>query len=163
MPSERLRIAVLHGPNLNLLGGREPALYGRCTLDQIDEALRVRADALDVAVEAFQSNSEGALVDHVQAESSRADGWLVNAAAYTHTSLALRDALVAGGRPFVEVHLSNIFSREAPRRTSMLADVALALVVGFGADSYRLALDGLVAHLRSDDADAGGRPKPSAS
>ena len=147
-----MHIAVLNGPNLNLLGVREPGRYGTATLADIEARVRERAAALGAEIAFFQSNHEGALVDAVQALRGRADGALVNAAAYTHTSLALRDALLAVGVPFVEVHLTNIWAREEERRRSLLADVAVAVVAGFGADSYLLALDGLVAWLRRPDA-----------
>ena len=143
-----MRIGVLHGPNLNLLGERDPGLYGRRTLAEIDEALRLRAAELEAGVEPFQSNHEGALVDHVQARSAELDGWLVNAAGLTHTSVALRDALEASGRPFVEVHLSNVYAREEFRRTSLLSDLAVGVVVGFRERSYLYGLEGLVRHLR---------------
>ena len=143
-----MRIGVLHGPNLNLLGERDPGLYGRRTLAEIDEALRIRAAELDAGVESFQSNHEGALVDHVQARSAELDGWLVNAAGLTHTSVALRDALEACGRPFVEVHLSNVHAREEFRRRSLLSDLAVGVVVGFRERSYLYGLEGLVRHLQ---------------
>jgi 3-dehydroquinate dehydratase-2 len=143
-----VRIGVLHGPNLNLLGQRDPGRYGRRTLAEIDAALRTRAAELGAEVEPFQSNHEGVLVDQVQARSDELDGWLVNAAALTHTSVALRDALEACGRPFVEVHLSNIHAREEFRRTSLLADLAVGVVVGFRDGSYLFGLEGLVRHLR---------------
>jgi 3-dehydroquinate dehydratase-2 len=143
-----MRLLVLNGPNLNLLGLREPGLYGRQTLDQIDADLVVRAGELGVTLETFQSNHEGALVDRIQAASGSIDGILINAAAYTHTSVAIRDALLAVAIPFVELHLSNTHAREPFRHHSTLADKALGVIAGFGADSYRLALDGLVAQLR---------------
>lgn len=143
-----MRIGVLHGPNLNLLGERDPGRYGRRTLAEIDEALRIRAAELDAGVESFQSNHEGALVDHVQARSAELDGWLVNAAGLTHTSVALRDALEACGRPFVEVHLSNVHAREEFRRRSLLSDLAVGVVVGFRERSYLYGLEGLVRHLQ---------------
>jgi 3-dehydroquinate dehydratase II len=146
---EALRIGVLHGPNLNLLGLREPAVYGHGTLADIDDALRALGESLGAEIIAFQSNSEGALVDRVQQLGPDVDGFLVNAAAYTHTSVALRDALLGVGRPFVEVHLSNVFARERFRHHSHLTDRALGLVVGFGADSYLLGLRGLVDGLRA--------------
>jgi 3-dehydroquinate dehydratase II len=149
---ERLRIAVLHGPNLNLLGTREPALYGSLSLREIDARLARLAPQLDAEVECFQSNGEGALVDWVQASGASAAGFLVNAGAYTHTSIALRDALLGVARPFVEVHLSNVFAREEFRHHSYLADRAVAVVCGFGAESYLLALRGLVAHIRGANA-----------
>ena len=144
-----MHIAVLNGPNLNLLGEREPELYGRATLAEIETRMRERARALCVEVSWTQSNHEGELVDAIQALKGRADGAIVNAAAFTHTSLAVRDALVAVRVPFVEVHLSNIFGREPERRRSVLADVAVGVVAGFGAESYRLGLEGLVGYLGS--------------
>jgi len=143
------RIAVLNGPNLNLLGEREPELYGRTSLAEIERATRERARALGVECTWTQTNHEGELVDAIQSLKGHADGALVNAAAFTHTSLAVRDALLAVRVPFVEVHLSNIFAREPERRRSLLADLAVGVVTGFGADSYRLGLEGLVAHLKS--------------
>lgn len=143
-----MRIAVLSGPNLNLLGQREPELYGRTTLAEIEAAVRAAAASADAEVDWIQSNHEGALIDAVQAMAGRADGALINAAALTHTSLALRDALLAVRVPFVEVHLSNIFAREPERRRSLLADLAIGVVCGFGARSYLLGLDALLAALR---------------
>lgn len=143
-----MRIAVLSGPNLNLLGQREPELYGRITLAEIEAAVRAAAASADAEVDWIQSNHEGALIDAVQAMAGRADGALINAAALTHTSLALRDAVLAVRVPFVEVHLSNIYAREPERRRSLLADLAIGVVCGFGARSYLLGLDGLLAALR---------------
>jgi 3-dehydroquinate dehydratase-2 len=143
-----MRICVVHGPNLNLLGSREPELYGTETLSAIDEQLRTRGSERGVQVESLQSNHEGELVDRIQEMSGRVDGWLVNAAGLTHSSVALRDALVASRKPFVEVHLTNIFSREPFRHRSLLSDVALGVVSGFGARSYLFGLDGLVDDLR---------------
>lgn len=145
-----MRIGVLHGPNLNLLGERDPEQYGSRTLSQVEDRLRDRARERSAEIVSFQSNSEGALVDWVQAEAGGVDGWLVNAGALTHTSLVLRDALVASGRPFVEVHLSNVYAREPFRSTSALADVALGVVAGFRAGSYELALEGLLSHLSEE-------------
>ncbi len=142
-----MRLEVLHGPNLNLLGRREPGVYGRRTLDEIDAAIREEAERLGVEVETYQSNHEGTLIDRIQA--SVADGFVVNAGGYSHTSVALRDALAGVARPFVEVHMSNVHARESFRRESMLAPAALGVVTGFGADSYTLALRGLVGHLRN--------------
>ena len=142
-----MRIAVLNGPNLNLLGAREPELYGRETLGEIEAAVRDQAATLGVECVWTQTNHEGELVEAIQGLRGTADGALINAAAFTHTSLAVRDAVLAVGVPFVEVHLSNIFAREPERRRSLLADLALGIVAGFGADSYRLGLDGLVRHL----------------
>jgi 3-dehydroquinate dehydratase-2 len=143
-----MRIAVLNGPNLNLLGTREPELYGSASLADLEARVRAVADSAGVSVDWQQSNSEGALVDAVQQLTGHADGALINAAAYTHTSLALRDALLAVRVPFVEVHLSNIFAREAMRRTSLLADLAIGVIAGFGPRGYELALTALVDHLR---------------
>ncbi len=142
-----MRIAVLNGPSLNLLGSREPAIYGTVTLADLERRLAVVADELGVSVECAQHNGEGQLIDAVHGWRGRADGALVNAGAYTHTSLALRDALTAVAVPFVEVHLSNIFAREPERRVSMLAPVARAVVCGFGAAGYEWALRGLVGTL----------------
>ena len=146
--SEALSVGVLHGPNLNLLGQREPALYGRDDLESINQRVAQRASELGVEVSHFQTNIEGELVDWVQQVGAHRDGLLVNAAAYTHTSVALRDALAAVAVPFVEVHLSNVFAREPFRHHSYLSDLAVGLIAGFGADSYLLALDGIVAYLR---------------
>jgi 3-dehydroquinate dehydratase-2 len=146
-----VHIAVLNGPNLNLLGEREPELYGRATLAEIEARTRERARALGVELSWRQTNHEGELVEAIQALRGRADGAVINAAAFTHTSLAVRDALLAVRVPFVEVHLSNIFAREPERRRSLLADAAVGVVAGFGAESYRLGLEGLVGHLRSRD------------
>ena len=143
-----MRIAVLNGPNLNLLGQREPELYGRTSLADIEAMVGEAAKTLDVQVDWFQTNHEGELVDAVQRLAGRVDGALINAAALTHSSLALRDALLAVRVPFVELHLSNIFGREAERRHSMIADLALGVITGFGAQSYVLALQGLVGRLR---------------
>lgn len=142
-----MRIAVLNGPNLNLLGSREPEVYGRATLGDIERAVRERARALGVQVDWEQTNDEGRFVELVQALAGQADGALVNAAAFTHASLAIRDALLAVRVPFVEVHLSNIFAREPERRRSVLSDVAVGIVAGFGATSYVVALEALVRHL----------------
>jgi 3-dehydroquinate dehydratase-2 len=141
-------IAVLNGPNLNLLGQREPEVYGRTTLPEIEAMVRDAARGHGADLEWFQSNHEGALVDAVQGLRGRADGALINAAALTHSSLALRDAVLAVRVPFVELHLSNIFAREPERRHSVIADLAIGLVTGFGAQSYLLALQALVGRLR---------------
>lgn len=140
-------VGVVHGPNLNLLGEREPEHYGRTTLSEVDAMISRRARRAGADVVSYQSNSEGELVSWVQERSSEVAGWLVNAGGLTHTSVALRDALVASGRPFVEVHLSHVFSREPFRRESVLADAAVGLVSGFRVRSYLLGLDGLLAHL----------------
>jgi 3-dehydroquinate dehydratase II len=145
---ETLRIGVVHGPNLNLLGQREPEVYGRETLADVDRGLENLGRELVVEVRSFQANGEGELVDYIQRVGVEVDGFLINAGAYTHSSVALRDALLAVGRPFVEVHLSNVHARESFRHTSFLADRAMGVVVGFGPDSYYLGLRGLVQHLR---------------
>jgi len=142
-----VRIAVINGPNLNLLGVREPELYGRESLADIERHLRVVGRELDVDLEFAQRNGEGELVEVIQSLRGRANGALINAGAYSHTSLAIRDAFAAVQVPFVEVHLSNIFAREPERRHSMLASSALAMVCGFGANGYEFALRGIVASL----------------
>lgn len=151
-----MRILALHGPNLNLLGQREVALYGTASLPEIDEALRRRARELDVALDILQSNHEGVLLDALHAArplgDAPADGVLLNAGAFSHTSLALADAVRGiAPLPVVEVHLTNTASRDAPRRRSLLGAACWARVEGFGAGSYLLALEGLVAHLRAAD------------
>jgi 3-dehydroquinate dehydratase-2 len=143
-----MRIAVIHGPNLRLLGRREPEVYGTDTLEDVDRQLTALGDELGVDVETFQSNHEGALLDFIDEASSRVGGFLVNPGAYTHTSVALRDALLGVDRPFVEVHLSNTAARERFRRHSYLAPVAAGVVYGFGVQSYLLGLRGLVARIR---------------
>jgi 3-dehydroquinate dehydratase-2 len=144
-----MHLLLLHGPNLNLLGTREPHLYGSLTLPQLDARLQEQAEALGVELDSFQSNHEGALVDRIHQARGISDGILINAGAYTHTSIALRDALLAVDLPFVELHLSNVYAREPFRHHSTLAEKALGVISGFGPDSYRLALDGLVSHLRA--------------
>lgn len=142
-----MRVVVLNGPNLNLLGTREPSVYGTTSLAEVERAVRERAGARGVELEWRQTNHEGEFVEFVQALAGGADGALVNAAALTHTSLAVRDALLAVRVPFVEVHLSNIFAREPERRRSLIADLAVGVVAGFGATSYLLGLEALVEHL----------------
>lgn len=144
-----MRIAVLNGPNLNLLGRREPTLYGTSSLSDIEVRLAALAQELGVELDFAQHNGEGALVDAIQGLDGRVDGAVINAGAYTHTSLAIRDAFAAVEVPFVEVHLTNIYSREPERRHSMLASAAHAVLCGFGAVGYELALRGLVANLQS--------------
>ena len=144
-----MRIAVLNGPNLNLLGTREPALYGSTTLPEIEARLRDVARELRVEVDCAQHNGEGDLIDAIQALKGRADAAIINAGAYSHTSLAIRDAFAAVEVPFVEVHLTNIYSREPERRHSTLAAGARAVLCGFGAVGYELALRGLAATLSS--------------
>ncbi len=144
-----MRIAVLNGPNLNLLGQREPEVYGRTSLAEIEAMVRDAARPLGAEIQWFQTNHEGAMVEAVQGLRGQADGALINAAALTHSSLALRDALLAVPIPFVELHLSNIFAREPERRHSVIADLAIGMVTGFGAQSYVLALQALIGRLRA--------------
>ena len=148
MPSPP-RVLVLHGPNLNLLGVREPEIYGATTLAQIDAALGEQAAKAGASLACFQSNHEGALIDRIHAARTDADGILINPGGLTHTSVALRDALAGVGLPVVEVHLSNVFARESFRHHSYVSGVALGVVSGFGARSYALGLDALLAHLRA--------------
>ncbi|MEO5904311.1 MAG: type II 3-dehydroquinate dehydratase [Gemmatimonadaceae bacterium] len=142
-----MKIAVINGPNLNLLGTREPELYGSTTLAQIEERLTALGKALNAELTFSQFNGEGQIVDAIHDLKGRADGILMNAGAYSHSSLAIRDALAGVAIPFVEVHLTNIFAREPARRKSALAEAAAAVICGFGPDSYDLALRGIVAKL----------------
>ena len=145
---EPLRVLVVHGPNLNLLGSREPAIYGTTTLDEINASLTAQAKESAAELEFFQSNHEGALIDRIQEAPAFADGVLINPGGLTHTSVALRDALFATSLPVVEVHLSNVHAREEFRHHSFVSGIARAVVVGFGAHGYSLALDGLLHVLR---------------
>jgi 3-dehydroquinate dehydratase II len=142
-----LSVLILHGPNLNLLGKREPGVYGSMTLKEIEELLKTDALALGVSVNFFQSNHEGALIDAIQQALGQHDGLVFNPGGYTHTSVALRDAISGVGLPLVEVHLSNIHKRESFRQHSFIAPVAIGQISGFGAESYRLGLKALVRHL----------------
>jgi 3-dehydroquinate dehydratase-2 len=144
-----MRIGIIHGPNLRLLGRREPEVYGSETLDDVNTKLTSLGAELGVEVETFQSNHEGELLDHVEEAAARVDGFVINPGAYTHTSIALRDALVGVETPFVEVHLSNTAGRERFRRHSYLSPVASGVVYGFGVEGYLLGLQGLVARLRA--------------
>ena len=138
----RSNILVLHGPNLNLLGTREPAHYGHATLASIDERLRARAERSGVKLAAIQSNVEGELVNHIQqAQRDGVDFIIINPAAFTHTSIAMRDALAAVAIPFIEVHLSNVFAREPFRHRSYFSDLAVGVIGGLGATGYELALE----------------------
>ena len=144
-------ILIIHGPNLNLLGTREPEVYGSETLATINERLSLHAGKSGVKLSVFQSNSEGSLVDRVQV--ARADGVsfiVINPAAYTHTSVALRDALAAVDMPFIEIHLSNVHARESFRRHSYFSDVAVGVICGFGSDGYDMALDFAIRHVKGN-------------
>jgi 3-dehydroquinate dehydratase II len=147
LPSAESSIMVLHGPNLNLLGLREPGIYGASTLLEIDSHLAELGKSLKVEVSSFQSNHEGMLVDTIHAARDQHQGILINAAAYTHTSVAIRDAIAAVQIPTVEVHLSNIYKREQFRHHSYLAPIVVGQISGFGADSYYLGLRALVNYL----------------
>lgn len=144
-----MRILLINGPNLNLLGSREPELYGRETLDDIVERVSERARALDAEVRSFQSNHEGAIVDFIQSESPSAHGVIINPGALTHYGLSLRDALAATRLPVVEVHISNIYTREAFRRRSVTAEVSTGLIAGLGWRGYLLALEAVVELARA--------------
>jgi 3-dehydroquinate dehydratase-2 len=143
-----MRILLINGPNLNLLGTRNPEVYGRLTLQDIVDRVTQRGQQLGAEIVAFQSNSEGAIIDFIQANAPAADGILVNAGAFTHYSLAIRDAFEATGKPFVEVHISNVHAREEFRHHSVLADIAVAQVAGLGWRGYIAALDALVGILK---------------
>jgi 3-dehydroquinate dehydratase-2 len=142
------KVLVIHGPNLNLLGKREPEIYGRTTLEEINSMLRELASELGVYVELIQSNHEGEIVTKIQEAIGKFDGILINPAAYTHTSIAIRDAIISTNIPTVEVHISNIYGREEFRRRSFISDVAVGVVSGFGKESYLLGLRGLVNYLK---------------
>jgi 3-dehydroquinate dehydratase-2 len=145
-----MKILVLHGPNLNLLGSREPHIYGSLTLADIDANLTALGSELGAAVTCRQSNHEGALIDALHDARAWADGVIFNPGGYTHTSIALRDAIAAIGIPVVEVHLSNVYAREEFRHTSMISAVCKGKVVGFGWRSYRIGLRGLIDLLQSE-------------
>jgi 3-dehydroquinate dehydratase II len=147
LTTSKLSVLVLHGPNLNLLGLREPGIYGVATLSEIDIRLVELGQSLKIEVKSFQSNHEGMLVDEIQSARDRHQGILINAAAYTHTSIAIRDAIAAVQIPTVEVHLSNIYKREEFRHHSYLASIAVGQISGFGANSYYLGLQALVTYL----------------
>lgn len=146
-----LSVLVLHGPNLNLLGSREPGIYGKLTLEQIDHLLEQEAARLQTKVSVLQSNHEGVMVDAIHSAREQHQGIVINAGAYTHTSVALRDALAAVAIPTVEVHLSNIYQREEFRHHSFIAPIAIGQISGFGAESYRLGLQALIHYLRKLD------------
>ncbi len=146
--AEPIRVLVVHGPNLNLLGTREPEVYGTTTIEEINAELAATAKEEGVELEFFQSNHEGGLIDRIQEAPSWADGIVINPAGLSHSSVSLRDALAATGLPIVEVHLSNIFAREEFRRLSLVSEIAVGVISGFGAESYRLGLEALLAGLR---------------
>ena len=143
-----MRLLLINGPNLNLLGDREPGFYGSRSLKEIEGELSTKAQQENIVLECFQSNFEGALVERIHEAKGKTDGILINAGAYTHSSIAIRDALLGVSIPYVELHLSNTFSREPFRHSSFLSDRALGVVSGFGFYSYYLAMDGLLDHLR---------------
>jgi 3-dehydroquinate dehydratase-2 len=149
--SVRPLILVVHGPNLNLLGTREPNIYGTTTLRQIDGDLKTQGDRLGVAVQCFQSNHEGAIVDRIQQSHGRVAGLIINAGGLTHTSVSLRDAISAIKVPTIEVHLSNLYAREEFRHRSMLAPVCLGQIAGLGAIGYRLALEAMARLVLKQD------------
>ena len=144
-----MKIGLLNGPNLNLLGIREPAIYGTTTLAQVEERLRGVAQEVGAELVAAQFNGEGQMIDQLHEWGGKVDGVVVNAGAYTHTSLALRDAFSATSIPFVEIHISNVYAREVERHHSMLAGIAIGSICGLGVDGYEYALRGLVTALRS--------------
>ena len=145
-----MNVLVINGPNLNLVGKREPSIYGSQTIEDIQEELLTLSIELDVKLSFFQSNSEGEMIDCIQKSDGSINGILINAGAYTHTSIALRDALLGVSIPYVEVHLSNVYSREEFRHKSFLSDKAIGLICGFGAMTYQLALQGIVSYLTRD-------------
>jgi 3-dehydroquinate dehydratase-2 len=145
---QKLKILVIHGPNLNLLGSREPGVYGATTLKDINAELKSLASKMAVEIVFFQSNHEGELIEHIQ-KNFNVNGILINPAAYTHTSVGLRDVLLAVKKPFVEVHLSNVHKREDFRQRSYFSDIALGVVTGFGPLSYTLGFKALAEHLKS--------------
>jgi 3-dehydroquinate dehydratase II len=159
----KLSVLILHGPNLNLLGLREPGIYGVSTLAQIDTQAIELGQSLGVEVTPLQSNHEGVLVDAIHAARDRYDGIVINAGAYTHTSIALRDAIAAVQIPTVEVHLSNIYKRETFRHHSYLASIVVGQISGFGAYSYELGLQALIVHLRGQTASDRNYPSGYAS
>ncbi len=145
---KRKNVLVIHGPNLNMLGLREPEIYGSKTLNDINEGLKALGEKLNLAVETFQSNHEGQIVDKIQNAFNVSHGLIINPAAYTHTSIAIRDALLLLDIPIIEVHLSNIYKREAFRHKSMIAGVSTAQIAGFGDQGYRMALEALAGTIR---------------
>jgi 3-dehydroquinate dehydratase-2 len=145
-----MKILIIHGPNLNMLGKREPDIYGATTLEEINGSLEKLASDLGTDVEFFQSNSEGDIVSTIQEAMSEYDGIIINPGAYTHTSVAIRDAILSSGLPVVETHISNVYKREDFRQKSYVSGVALGVISGFGVNSYFLGLKGLVKHLENN-------------
>ena len=143
------QVLIIHGPNLNMLGKREPEIYGKTTLDEINSMLEEHGKRLGIAVETFQSNHEGAIVDKIQEAATAQKGIIINPAAYTHTSVAIRDALLVLDIPVIEIHISNIYKREPFRHKSMISDVATAQIVGFGVKGYSMALEALAGMIQS--------------
>jgi 3-dehydroquinate dehydratase-2 len=141
---------VIHGPNLNILGKREPDIYGRMSFDEINERIKSTAVELEIDVEVFQSNHEGAIIDTIQRATDAKDGIIINPGAFTHYSIAIRDALAGAGLPIIEVHLSNIYAREEFRKTSVTAPIAAGIISGFGPESYILALRALVSVIAKE-------------
>jgi 3-dehydroquinate dehydratase-2 len=144
-----MKFLVLHGPNLNLLGRREPGIYGALTMEEINHSISLLSVELGCSVAFFQSNAEGSLIDAIQNAPGEYDGILINPAAYTHTSIAIRDALASVGLPFVEVHLSNVYRREQFRHISLTAPLAVGQICGFGSESYLLGLRAIFSHLKN--------------
>jgi len=140
---DNLQVLIIHGPNLNMLGKREPEIYGKTTLDEINSMLEEHGKRLGIAVETFQSNHEGAIVDKIQEAATAQKGIIINPAAYTHSSIAIRDALLLLDIPVIEIHISNIYKREPFRHKSLISDVATAQIVGFGVKGYSMALEAL--------------------
>ena len=145
-----MKILIIHGPNLNMLGKREPDIYGATTLEEINAALTSKAKGLGAEVTFFQSNSEGEIVSNIQDAMSKFEGVVINPGAYTHTSVAIRDAILSSGLPVVEVHISNVHKREDFRQKSFVSGVALGVISGFGVNSYMLGLSGLVDYLKNN-------------
>ena len=146
-----MNILLINGPNLNLLGTREPEIYGNKTLSHIEQDLMQAAKSKGTKLECFQSNHEGEIVDKIQASVKSIQGILINAGAFTHTSISIRDALIGSKIPFVELHISNIFNREDFRKESFLTDKAIGIISGFGINSYSLALEGIISYLSNKD------------
>ena len=151
MDSTKTRILILNGPNLNLLGTREPAIYGSHSLDQIERLCEARAEELEIEIEFIQTNHEGEMLELIHAAGAKFQGIVLNAAAYSHTSVALLDAVLAVEIPVIEVHLSNLHRREEYRKTSFISPGAAGVIFGFGATGYLLALDGLVSKIRETE------------